>query len=180
MLYSPTFDSIPSRKPLNGLNTSGLLDNNSHSSRSLAGRQQTRRSCRASGITQRTTQHLTSGITEVILPEGDDLSIVLPSLAYLTHHHQDRWLTWISLKPKIDRHLLQAYNFDLSHVRVVYPKSSEEAFWLFWEALTEGNSHTVIGTLGGLESRSLTKLEHAATAGRCMGMVLRSRNSGSH
>lgn len=117
-----------------------------------------------------------SGITEIVLPECDDFSIALPSLAYLTQLHADRWLTWISLKPRIDRGQLESYGFQLSRVRVVYPKTLDEAFWLFWEALAEGNSHTVVGTLGKMGAKSLTQLERAASLGRCMGLLLRGRD----
>ncbi len=121
-----------------------------------------------------------SGLTEMILAQSQDLSMILPSLAYLTNQHKDRWLTWISHSPKIDRRQLEHYGFNLKHLRIIHVKDAEHAFWLFWEALTEGNSHTVIATIDGLDARQTTQLERAAHVGACVGLLLKSRHTPAH
>lgn len=120
------------------------------------------------------------GITEIVLPDSHDLSMVMPSLAFLSNQHYDRWLTWICDTPKLDRQQLQGYGFNLSHIRVIYPRDNEHGFWLFWEALAEGNSHTVIGKPGLLTDPQLARLESGARAGQCSGLVLRDRGKIAH
>jgi cell division inhibitor SulA len=57
------------------------------------------------------------------------------------------------------------------------PKDNDHCFWLFWEALTEGNSHTVIGTPGTLTDQQMNRLESAALIGKCNALILRDRAS---
>ena len=117
----------------------------------------------------------TSGITEIVLAHANSLSLVLPSLAFLSHQSNDRWLTWLP-PAGITKSLLQQYGFEFSRTRFVYPKNDEHAFWLFWQALAEGNSHMVVGTPGCLGETQLARLEHAAIVGNCSGLILRDRS----
>lgn len=114
------------------------------------------------------------GITEIVLAHSQSLSFVLPSLAFLSQQNTDRWLTWLP-PTTITKRLLQSYDFDFSRTRFVYPKNNEQAFWLFWEALAEGNSHMVVGAPGPLSEQQLARLERAATVGDCSGLLLRDR-----
>ncbi|MCR6652306.1 MAG: SulA-like leucine-rich domain-containing protein [Cellvibrionaceae bacterium] len=118
------------------------------------------------------------GITEIVLPDSQSSSIYLPSLAFLSSQTSGRWLTW--LVPRcMDRTKLMQYGFDLKRTRFIYPASQEDCFQLIWKALAEGNSHTVVGSPGRLPENLLNKLENAARAGRCNGLLLRYRESGS-
>lgn len=117
-----------------------------------------------------------SGITEIVLAHSQSLSFVLPSLAFLSQQPSDRWLTWLP-PTTITKQLLQNYSFDFSRTRFVYPKNSEQAFWLFCEALAEGNSHMVVGAPGALTDQQMTRLEHAADMGACSGLILRDRTA---
>lgn len=114
------------------------------------------------------------GITEIVLAHSQSLSFVLPSLAFLSQQPSDRWLTWLP-PATITKRLLQSYSFDFSRTRFVYPKTSEQAFGLFWEALAEGNSHMVVGAPGVLTEQQMVQLEHAASIGDCSGLILRDR-----
>lgn len=118
----------------------------------------------------------TGGITEIVLAHSQSLSFVLPSLAFLSQQHTNRWLTWLP-PTTITKRLLQDYNFDFSRTRFVYPKNNEQAFWLFWEALAEGNSHMVVGAPGALSEQQMARLERAAAFGKCSGLLLRDRIS---
>ncbi len=119
------------------------------------------------------------GITEIVLPNNESSRLYLPSLAFLSREGTDRWLTWI-VPQGITKHLLQQYGFDFSKTRFIYSKSTEQCFWLLWEALAEGNSHTVVGSPGRLSDYQLNRLEHAALTGRCHGLLLRDRQPLSH
>lgn len=120
------------------------------------------------------------GLTEMVLPNHDELSLILPTLAFLTNQYSDRWLTWISHSPKINRSQLQYYGFNLNRLRIVHTKSSDQAFCWFREALVEGNSHTVIGTLTEVNEAQSSLLEQAAIDGQCVALLLRSRQSQPH
>ncbi len=117
-----------------------------------------------------------TGITEIVLPNSESLELVLPSLAFLSRsaNTDERWLTWFP-PVGITKALLAGYGFDLSRIRFIYPKDDEHCYWLFREALAEGNSHTVVGSPGKLTEQQVCKLEHASTAGSCSGLLLRSR-----
>lgn len=118
----------------------------------------------------------TNGITEIVLAHNQSLSFVLPSLAFLSQQHSDRWLTWLPLTT-VTKPLLQNYSFDFSRTRFIYPKSRDQAFQLFLEALTKGNSHTVVGAPGPLTEQQMARLEQAAAIGNCSGLVLRDRRA---
>jgi cell division inhibitor SulA len=116
------------------------------------------------------------GITELVLAHSHSLAFVLPSLAFLSQQNTDRWLTWLP-PTTITKNMLQKYDFDFSRTRFIYPRNNEHAFWLFWEALAEGNSHMVVGAPGLLSEQKLARLEHAAAVGQCSGLILRDRTS---
>jgi cell division inhibitor SulA len=117
-----------------------------------------------------------AGVTEVVLPRDNQMqfAMILPMLAYLSRQAQDRWLTWIAPKG-ISRHVLEAYDFDLSKVRLVHTKNEEETLWVLWEALSKGNSEAVVASPGKLSEKALSKLETAAYSGNCQGLLIRFR-----
>lgn len=117
------------------------------------------------------------GITEIVLPNSRSSSLYLPSLAFLSSQSTGRWLTWLAPK-SMSKFELQRYRFDLSKTRFIYPKTQDHCFWLIWEALAEGNSHTVVGSPGRLTEYQLDKLENAARVGGCNGLLLRDREQG--
>jgi cell division inhibitor SulA len=114
------------------------------------------------------------GITEIVLPNSRSSSVYLPSLAFLSSQDNGRWLTWLAPQ-SMSKVELQNYGFDLGRTRFIYPKTQEHCFWLIWEALAEGNSHTVVGSPGRLTERQLNRLENAAKVGGCNGLLLRDR-----
>lgn len=122
----------------------------------------------------RSPQTPSGGITEIVLPNSRSSSLYLPSLAYLSSQNNGRWLTWLAPN-SMNKVELQSYGFDLSKTRFIYPKTQEDCFWLIWEALAEGNSHTVVGSPGRLTEHQLNKLENAARVGGCNGLLLRDR-----
>ncbi len=115
-----------------------------------------------------------SGITEVVLPDAGQLHLVLPTLAHLSQQTQNRWLTWFPPKG-VTKQTLQAFHFHLPNVRLIHTRDHEQQLWYFWEALAEGNSHTVVGHLGKLADNRVVQLEHAASVGSCTGLLIRYR-----
>lgn len=121
-----------------------------------------------------------SGVTELVLPNSSELSMVLPSLSFLTNQISDRWLTWITTETFTDKEQLKFYGFNLQRVRIVKPRSEEHAFWLFWDALSAGTSHTVFSALNYTSEKQIKLLERAAINGRCVGLILRERERLHH
>ncbi len=118
----------------------------------------------------------TAGVTELVLTSDspEQLHILLPMLAYLSHHSGDRWITWISPK-HLHRDLLSAYGVNTRTIRLIHSQD-ENPLWLIWEALASGTSNTVIASPGRLSEKELMQLEAAATRGECQGLLLRTRH----
>jgi cell division inhibitor SulA len=123
-----------------------------------------------------------NGITELVFTQdsSEQLSLLLPMIAFLNQQDRTRWITWVAPEQFINRELLEAYGIDTRFIRIVrYPQQhsldKQTLLWLTWEALVAGNSHTVIATPGKLTGRELMQLEGAATHGNCHGFLLRTR-----
>lgn len=114
------------------------------------------------------------GITEIVLPCPDNLAVVLPTLAHLSHQAGDRWFTWFP-PTGLTKDLLTQFGFNLKNIRIVHSRSADQSLWYLWEALTEGNSHTVVAHLGKLPEKRLQQLENAARLGNSTGLLIRYR-----
>lgn len=116
------------------------------------------------------------GVTELVLTSesSDQLHLLLPMLAYLSHNSGDRWITWVSPK-YLSRDLLLAYGVNINCIRLIHSQD-ENPLWLIWEALASGTSNTVIASPGRLNEKELLQLEVAATKGECQGLLLRARH----
>ncbi len=114
-----------------------------------------------------------SGITEILMPYGDDLGMVLPMLAHLSQQSEDRWFTWI-VPNNFCANDLKPYGFD-KNLRLIYSDNDAQSLWLFWEALSKGNSAHVAVCLNTLNEQDRDRLEAASAMGKTRGMVLRTR-----
>lgn len=118
---------------------------------------------------------VSAGITELVLTQNapEQHQLLLPMIAHLSKSEQ-RWLTWLSPGP-IDRGLLEEYRVNLRTIRLIHAPKQSDSRWILWEALAEGNSHTVIASPGRLSDKDLKQLEAAAYKGACQGLLLRLR-----
>lgn len=125
---------------------------------------------------QRTHQHTTSGVTELVLTSDspEQFALLLPMIAFLSNASNDRWITWIA-PHNINRELLESYGVNTRYIRVIHAQDPQTLLWITWEALSAGNSHTVISSPGKLSDKELSQLEAAATKGQCQGLLLRVR-----
>ena len=123
------------------------------------------------------------GITEIILPgqnsdtfSFDTSEIILPMLAHLSHNAQNKWLTWIRSKEdfsfRIDKCTLENFGFDLNKLRIVYCQDSQDSLRIMWNALSNGNSDTVVANSDFVGKDQLRSLEHAAVKGGARGVLL--------
>lgn len=121
-------------------------------------------------------QSTSSGLTELVLT-GDNsqqMALIMPMIAYLSKQDDERWITWITAH-KLDPKLLRTFGVNTNCLRIVHSQHPEDQRWIAWDALTLGNSHTVIASPGKLTKRDLTQLENAAKNGGAQGILLRSR-----
>lgn len=116
------------------------------------------------------------GITELVLTHNapEQTHLLLPMVAHLSQGNPDRWLTWVAPGP-VSRQLLEGYGVDTRRVRLIHCQESQDCHWIIWEALAEGNSHTVIGAPGKLTRQEMKQLQTAAERGQCQGLMLQVR-----
>ncbi len=129
-----------------------------------------------SNSTSTSRQQPLGGVTELILTSDapEQLSLLMPMIAFLSNSSQDRWITWIA-PHNISRELLESYGVNTRYIRVIHCNDQSSLLWVTWEALAAGNSHTVISSPGKLTDKELNQLEMAATRGQCQGLLLRVR-----
>ena len=123
-------------------------------------------------------QHATqvSGITELIIANSspEQAALIMPMIAFLTKSCVNRWVTWIAPQ-HMSREFLESFGVDTSFVRLVHCSDEESRLRITWQALAEGNSHTVIASPGKLTEKEFKQLESAAQQGQCQGLLLRVR-----
>lgn len=118
-----------------------------------------------------------SGVTELVLTKHapDQAALILPMVAYLTHNACERWVTWIA-PARISKAVLEKFAINTRRLRLIHTQDEQSILWITWEALAQGNSHTVIANTGKLCERELAELERAALYGHCQGVLLRVRD----
>lgn len=126
--------------------------------------------------TQTAQTRNSSGVTELVLTSDspEQLSLLLPMIAYLSNSAKDRWITWIA-PHNISKDFLESYGVNTRFIRVIHAQDPQTLLWITWEALSAGNSHTVISSPGKLSDKELSQLEVAAAKGQCQGLLLRVR-----
>ena len=127
-------------------------------------------------VTTTARQQPASGVTELVLTSDspEQLALLLPMIAFLSKASSDRWITWIA-PHNISRELLESYGVNTRYIRVIHAQDPQALLWITWEALSAGNSHTVISSPGKLSDKELSQLEVAAAKGQCQGLLLRVR-----
>ncbi len=114
-------------------------------------------------------------ISEIILPSSlGYTTLLLPVIAQLTQHNADRWLTWIVDKAPA-KAVLQAYGANLNRLRLIHIPESVDNRWVIWEALAQGNSHTVVAQLDQLSEDDVKAMEQAGSKGNTQGVIIRAR-----
>lgn len=121
-------------------------------------------------------QQPASGVTELVLTSDspEQVALLLPMIAFLSNACTDRWITWVA-PHNISRELLESYGVNTRYIRVIHCQNPQTLLWITLEALSAGNSHTVISSPGKLTDRELSQLEAAAKTGSCQGLLLRVR-----
>jgi cell division inhibitor SulA len=125
-----------------------------------------------------------SRMTEVIIPQAQNSNhILLPLIASLSKQQQSptsqacsRWITWITDR-RPNRQQLDSYGSDNFNIRVIHTHVQDDNRWVIWEALSSGNSHTVVADITDITTDDLTQFEAAARQGQCVGILARAMNT---
>ena len=116
-------------------------------------------------------------IVEFVFPgePRQQLSLILPTLAHLSHHSDQRWLTCIG-PLFLSKKDCQAYQLNWQRLLQVLPNQRCAIIDLAERALLAGKSHTVVCLAPTtLFASELNRLERAANLGRCQGIVIHGR-----
>jgi cell division inhibitor SulA len=100
------------------------------------------------------------------------LPLLLPTLAWQTHHNEQRWITWIASQ-FIEKSVLESYGVNLSSLRMIVDSQSDySSFRLLLTALKNDRSTMVIASLPSLPESQFHQLEQAAKQGNCQAIIL--------
>ena len=112
-------------------------------------------------------------IAEIIVARESCQTVLMPLIATFSHYGR-RWLTWITDSVPSKEQLL-THGVNLQTLRLIYISQHQDSRWLIWEALAQGNSHTVITEPGQLARKDLCLMESAAIQGGTQGIIVRRR-----
>ncbi len=112
-------------------------------------------------------------LTEILIDrEGiGELRLVMPALARLST--EGRWLAWISPPYIPYAPALVKHGIDISRVMLVRPKADSDHGWAVEQALRAGTCGAVLAWPRSGDNRRLRRLQLAAEAGRCWGLLFR-------
>lgn len=113
-------------------------------------------------------------ITQWIIGQGivDYRNLLLPTLAWQTHHNNQRWITWIASQ-FIEKSMLEEYDVNLSSLRMIVDSHSDySSYKLLLTALKNNRSSMVVASLPSLPDAQYRELEQAAAQGDCQAIIL--------
>lgn len=122
-------------------------------------------------------QPMPQRIVEFVFPgePRQQMSLILPTLAHLSHHSDQRWLSCIG-QVFLSKKDCQAFAVNWQRLLQVLPNQRCAMIDLTERALLAGKSHTVVCLApASLSASELARLERAATVGQCQGIVIHSR-----
>jgi cell division inhibitor SulA len=127
----------------------------------------------AAGKQAQTAAH--NGVTELVLTKHspDQLMLLMPMIAHLSRT-ADRWITWVT-PDAVDRSVIESYGVDTHKLRIIHESEQKTVAKIMWDALSNGTSHTVIGTISGLSEKSIGYMEQAASKGNAKALLVRYR-----
>ncbi len=118
----------------------------------------------------------TRQVAEVIIPHiGDSHAVILPIIASLSQHSSDQWITWVTDRIP-SKALLEAMGANLKGLRIVHADQAQDARWIAWQALAQGNSHTVIAERAYWSESDLNSMEEVAQESNTRGIMVALRH----
>jgi cell division inhibitor SulA/protein ImuA len=123
--------------------------------------------------------HLSGGgwpcgaLTEISLPQEGigELRLFMPALAQISS--TGRWLAWVAPPYIPYAPALATAGIALSQVLLIQPKTQRDGLWALEQALRSGSCAAVLAWPKHLDTQTQRRLQLAAEAGRCMGLLFR-------
>ncbi len=119
-------------------------------------------------------------LTEVLhdLAGIGELRLLMPALARLSR--SGRWVALVAPPYIPYAPALAACGVDLSRLLLVHPRTPQEGLWALEQALHAGTCGAVLAWPRQIDERSLRRLQLAAEAGRCWGVLFRPTEAAAH
>ncbi|MFV8835313.1 translesion DNA synthesis-associated protein ImuA [Aquisalimonas sp.] len=115
----------------------------------------------------------TGALTEVL--HGDpgigELRLVMPALARLSR--AGRWIALVAPPHIPYAPALAAQGVDLSRILLIHPRAGGDTLWALEQAMRSGSCAAVLAWPRQAEYQQLRRLQLAAEAGRCWGLLFR-------
>jgi len=111
-------------------------------------------------------------IAELIITRNQQsLPILSPIVASLSQHNAEQWTTWVTCRMP-NKYLLEQMGANLSRLRIIVAERNEDVQWLVWQALAQGNSHSVIAESTAWTHSDMTAMQEAAERGLCEALLV--------
>jgi hypothetical protein len=118
-------------------------------------------------------------LTEIITDQEGvgELRLALPALSNLSQ--SGRWLTWVAPPHIPYAPALSAAGIRLSRLLIARPTDIKDILWATEQALRSGQCGAVLAWLPAAADRALRRLQLAAEAGQCCGILYRPKKTAS-
>jgi cell division inhibitor SulA/protein ImuA len=112
-------------------------------------------------------------LTEILIDRAGigELRLLMPALARLTQG--ERWLALVAPPYVPYAPALKRAGVNLNHVLLIHPRAKSDALWAVEQTLRAGTCGAVLAWLHEADSQSLRRLQLAAEAGQCSGILFR-------
>ena len=116
-------------------------------------------------------------LVEIFSSTTQGLSLLVPVLARLSD--KPAWLAWVNSPYLPYAPRLQALGVDTGKILLLRKLADEQALWAAEQALRSGNCSVVMFWPGKLVTAQIRRLQLAAEAGACLGILFRPRSASS-
>ena len=116
-------------------------------------------------------------LVEIFSSTAQGLSLLLPVLARLSD--KPAWLAWVNSPYLPYAPRLQALGIDTGKILLLRKLADEQALWAAEQALRSGNCSVVMFWPGKLATAQVRRLQLAAEAGACLGILFRPKPASS-
>ncbi|MFL0809005.1 MAG: hypothetical protein K6L76_01190 [Agarilytica sp.] len=127
----------------------------------------------ASGANDKTTPP-SSRLTHIVMPYGDQMSVLFPMLAHLSKEDNEKWFTCIT-PPHYSIDIFRNQDIDQRSLRIVRGEHCDDRLWMAWDALSNGKSATVVIFVDQLHESDRIQLEEAANLGKTRAVIIEAR-----
>lgn len=116
-------------------------------------------------------------LTEVLhtAPGIGELRLIMPGLARLSR--AGRWIALVAPPHIPYAPALAAHGMDLSRILLIHPRAGSDTLWALEQTMRSGSCAAVLAWPRQAEHQQLRRLQLAAEAGHCWGLLLRNERA---